>query len=124
MEFKQKQIWVINFDPSFGHEYKKVRPAIIIEDSHYIQTGILLTVVPISSKIEKQAELDVYLAKDEKNRLIKDSLIKTHQISSFDKRRFIKYIGDCSHEIFEKLQENIKKYLTLSEPNNQEKEGS
>jgi len=21
MEFKQKQIWLINFDPSFGHEY-------------------------------------------------------------------------------------------------------
>ena len=70
MEFKQKQIWLINFDPSFGHEYKKVRPGIIIEDSQYIQTGNLLTVIPISSKNEKQAELDVCLAKDEKNRLI------------------------------------------------------
>lgn len=122
MEFKQKQIWLINFDPSFGHEYKKVRPAIIVEDSQYIQTGNLLTVVPISSKIEKQAELDVYLAKDEKNRLMKDSLIKIQQISSFDKRRFIKYIGDCSQEVFKNLKENIKKYLALSEPDNQKKE--
>ena len=47
---------------------------------------------------------------------MKDSLIKTHQISSFDKRRFIKYIGDCSQETFKKLQENIKKYLALTEP--------
>ncbi|MCP5106166.1 MAG: type II toxin-antitoxin system PemK/MazF family toxin, partial [bacterium] len=33
MEFNQKQIWLVNFDPSFGHEYKKVRPALIIADS-------------------------------------------------------------------------------------------
>jgi mRNA interferase MazF len=48
VEFSQKQIWLINFDPSFGHEYKKVRPGLIIEDSEYIQTGNLITVLPIS----------------------------------------------------------------------------
>ena len=113
MDFSQKQIWLINFDPSFGHEYKKVRPGLIIEDSEYIQTGNLITVLPISSITEKQTELDVNLPKDEKNRLMKDSLIKIKQISSFDKRRFIKYIGGCNQEVFVKVLENIKKYLSL-----------
>jgi mRNA interferase MazF len=45
MEFKQKQIWLINFDPSFGHEYKKVRPAVIVGDSQYIQTGNLVSIL-------------------------------------------------------------------------------
>lgn len=120
MEFSQKQIWLINFDPSFGHEYKKVRPGLIIEDSGYIQTGNLITVLPISSITEKQTELDVNLPKDEKNRLMKDSLIKTKQISSFDKRRFIKYIGDCNQEVFKEVMENIKKYLSIEIEDNQD----
>lgn len=113
MKFKQKQIWLINFDPSFGHEYKKVRPALIIEDSPFIQSGNLITVLPISSKTDKTADMDVYLAKDNINRLMKDSLIKTHQISSFDKRRFIKYIGECDPHVFKNLQENVTRYLGL-----------
>ena len=119
MEFNQKQIWLVNFDPSFGHEYKKVRPALIIGDSKYTQTGNLITLIPISSKVEKRFELDVYLSTDNKNRLMKNSLIKTKQISSFDKRRFIKYIGDCDENVFEELLGNIKKYLTIGEKNNQ-----
>jgi mRNA interferase MazF len=119
VEFSQKQIWLINFEPSFGHEYKKVRPGLVIEDSEYIQSGTLLTVLPISSKTEKQTELDVYLPKDEKNRLMKDSLIKTRQISSFDKRRFIKYIGECNQEVFAKVLGNIKKYFSIEVENSQ-----
>ncbi len=114
MQFNQRQIWLINFDPSFGHEYKKMRPALIIQDTQYIQTSNLITVIPISSIIEKPLELDVFLSKDANNRLMKDSLIKTHQISSFDKKRFIKYIGVCDSENFEKVQGNIKKHLTLN----------
>lgn len=78
-----------------------------------IYTGNLITVLPISSITEQLTELDVNLPKDKKNRLIKDSLIKTKQISSFDKRRFIKYIGDCNQEVFKEVMENIKKYLSL-----------
>lgn len=52
--FQQGQIWMVNFDPSFGHEYRKIRPALIIESDHYIETGNLLTVVPLSSQIKKQ----------------------------------------------------------------------
>jgi len=46
---------------------------------------------------------------------MKDSLIKTQQISSFDKRRFIKYIGECEPHVFENLQHSVKRYLGLKE---------
>ena len=113
MQFKQKQIWLLNFDPGFGHECKKIRPALIRGDSQYLQSGSVITVLPISSKTDKQVELDVYLPKDERNRLMVNSLVKTRQISSFDKRRFIKYIGECDQKIFESVQDNIKKYLSI-----------
>lgn len=45
------------------------------------------------------------------NRLMLGSIIKTKQINSFDKRRFIKFIGICENHIFNELQDNINEYL-------------
>lgn len=109
--FQCGQIWLVNFDPSFGHEYKKVRPALIIQNNEYIESSDLLTVIPISSQITKPTDLDILLRKDAKNRLMTDSLIKMKQISSFDKRRFIKLVGYVSGEIMEKIRKNIKTIL-------------
>ena len=53
-KFRQGQIWLVNFDPSFGHEYKKIRPALIIEKDDYINFSSLLTCIPISSQVTKQ----------------------------------------------------------------------
>ena len=109
--FMRGQIWLVNFDPSFGHEYKKVRPALIIQNNEYIESSNLLTVIPISSQITKLTELDILLRKDYQNRLMTNSLIKTKQISSFDKRRFIKLIGTIDEEIMNKIENNVKNFL-------------
>ncbi|MCL5991403.1 MAG: type II toxin-antitoxin system PemK/MazF family toxin, partial [Bacteroidetes bacterium] len=45
MEFQQKQIWLINFDPAFGHEFQKTRPGLIIENNFYIPKFELLTIL-------------------------------------------------------------------------------
>lgn len=111
IRFQRGQTWLVNFDPSFGHEYKKVRPALIIQNDKYIESGNLLTVIPISSQITKQTELDILLRKDYQNRLMIDSLLKTKQISSFDKRRFVKLIGTIDEEIMNKIENNVKLFL-------------
>lgn len=85
--FKQGQIWLVNFGSSFGHEYQKTRPALIIEADVYLPLGSLITVILISSQVSKSNLLDVMLPKDEANHLISDSLIKTRQISSLKPAR-------------------------------------
>ena len=65
----------------------------------------------MSSQIAKPTELDIVLEKDNQNRLMKDSLIKTKQISSFDKGRFIKLIGTVNEQVMEKLDKNIHLFL-------------
>jgi mRNA interferase MazF len=109
--FQRGQIWLVNFDPSFGHEYQKVRPALIIQHDKYITSSQLLTVIPISSQTSKFTELDILLKKDLINRLMKDSLVKIKQISSFDKRRFIKFIGVVNHQTLEQVDKNIQLFL-------------
>ena len=112
-KFKRGQIWLVNFEPSFGREYKKIRPAIIAESNSHIPHGSLLTVIPISSKLSQKRELDVLLKKDSINRLMKDSIIKINQISSFDKRRMILHIGDISSDIMKNVEQNIRIFLDL-----------
>ena len=109
--FRCGQIWLVNFDPSFGHEYKKVRPALIIQNNNYIESSDLLTVIPISSQTTKQTELDILLRKDTQNRLMTDSLLKTKQISSFYKRRFIKLVGFANEETMKKVKMTIGDFL-------------
>jgi len=53
------------------------------------------------------------LKKDFLNRLMKDSLIKIKQISSFDKRRFIKLIGTINYQTLEQVDNNIQLFLGL-----------
>lgn len=112
---KQGDIWLVDFDPSVGHEYQKVRPALILENSSYIGLGNLLTVVPISSQVQKATLLDVLITKNSQNRLLNNSVIKTRQVSSFDKRRFIKRIGVCQADALGSVLQNITLFLKQDE---------
>ena len=84
--FQRGQLWLVNFEPSLGHEYRKGRPALIVQQDRYILSGTLLTIIPLSTQLDKARELDVRIPKDDRNRLLQDSLLKTAQISSFDRR--------------------------------------
>jgi len=42
-----------------------------------------------------------------------DSLAKVKQISSFDKRRFFKYIGDVDPDTMAKIEESLRQFLGL-----------
>lgn len=42
---------------------------------------------------------------------MKDSLLKVKQISSFDKKRFIKLIGIVNINIMKMVENNVKLYL-------------
>ena len=110
--FQRGHVWLVNFDPSVGHEYQKVRPALIIQQNTYLAGALsLLTVIPISSQVIKRSELDLLVTPDSQNRLLKPSLLKTQQISSFDKRRFIKYIGTLNDDTLHRIDEQLQLFL-------------
>ncbi|MBC7890728.1 MAG: type II toxin-antitoxin system PemK/MazF family toxin, partial [Sphingobacteriaceae bacterium] len=92
-------------------EYQKMRPALVVENDDYLSLGNLVTVVPVSSQTDKATLLNVPVRRNEKNRLQKDSLIKTRQISTFDKRRFVKRIGTCQESVLDRVLANISLYL-------------
>jgi len=92
-DIKQGSICIINCDPGIGREYKKIRPAIVVQADEITKKSKLITVVPLSSKIGKRDEDDFIIKSDNRNNLATDSVVKTKQISTFDKRRIIQPIG-------------------------------
>ena len=108
---KKGEIWLVNFEPAIGSEYKKVRPALIVQ-SDKIKSP-LLTVVPLSSQLKSRGKNDILVVKDSKNRLFVDSVLKVQQISSFDKKRFVHFVGIISEECFRDLQNYFKKHFEL-----------
>ncbi|MBI3922924.1 MAG: type II toxin-antitoxin system PemK/MazF family toxin [Armatimonadetes bacterium] len=72
--------------------------------------------MPISSQVAKRTQLDILLEKNDRNRLRQDSLLKVQQVSSFDKRRFIKLIGRVDPQIMGATDVKIKQFLFGAEP--------
>ena len=108
---KKGDIFLINFDPSFGKEYRKIRPALIMQSEKICSN--LVTTIPISSKVNKSNKNDIRINKNNKNRLFCDSLIKVGQISSFDKRRIFHFIGNVDSNILSEVDDYLRKHFEL-----------
>lgn len=106
-------IYLVNCEPSFGREMKKVRPALVIQESKIGENSPYVTVMPISSKVDKLTAVDVYVPKDAKNNLIADSIIKVRQISSFDKKRLIHFIGKANSPTVRSVRGYLRKHFGL-----------
>lgn len=86
-------IFLINFEPSFGSEQGRVRPALIIQSDILNKHSPLTIVAPITSKVyEKEYPTNVFLKK-EFSGLDKDSTILLNQLRAVDKKRIIKKLS-------------------------------
>jgi mRNA interferase MazF len=114
MKIKQFEIWTADLNPQIGTEPGKTRPVLIVQTNLLNKIPHPSTVVcPITTNIEKDAEiLRVHLTKGIAN-LLEDCDIMTDQIRSIDNRRLIKKIGDLPVEMTGLVRENIRIVLDL-----------
>lgn len=108
---KQGSIWFVEFTGQ-GHEYQKTRPAIIMESDSQLRVTSVITVVPVTKQQEKHKD-DIFITKDDVNNLLYDSVIKVHQVHTFDKTRFIKKIGNVEKEVIEKIKLYLKRHFDI-----------
>jgi mRNA interferase MazF len=111
---KQKEIWLINLDPTVGAEIHKKRPALIVNDDA-LGALPLKVIVPITDwkARYKDALWMVKIAPDSINNLAKVSAIDTFQIRSISTKRFIKKIGSISDEFLIKVQHALECVLSI-----------
>ncbi|MEK6932795.1 MAG: type II toxin-antitoxin system PemK/MazF family toxin [Nanoarchaeota archaeon] len=112
-EVKRGEIWLVNLDPTVGHEIRKSRPALIIQNDIGNKHSQITIIAPITSQsLEKIYPIEVLLPKKYSG-LDKDSKVLFNQIRAIDKERLIKRLGKINQEIIEKVDESIKISLGL-----------
>ena len=114
-EVKRGDIWLVNLNPTIGHEIKKSRPAVIIQNDLGNKYSPITIIAPITSQnIEKIYPIEVIL--DRKNSgLEKISKVLLNQIRAIDKGRLIKKLGKIDYETLIKVDASIKISLGLVE---------
>ena len=115
VDVKRGDIWLVNLDPTVGHEIKKSRPAVIIQNDLGNKYSPITIIAPITSQnIEKSYPIEVVL--DKKNYgLDRVSKVLLNQIRAIDKRRLIKKLGKVDYETMIKVDTSIKISLGLVE---------
>ncbi|MBI2144991.1 type II toxin-antitoxin system PemK/MazF family toxin [Candidatus Woesearchaeota archaeon] len=113
MEVKRGDIWLVNLDPTIGHEIRKARPGIIIQNNLGNKYGPITIIAPATSqKLEKIYHFEVFLSQ-ENSGLPKNSKALLNQIRAVDKKRLIKRLGQINNETLEKVNEALKISLSL-----------
>lgn len=112
-DVKRGDIWLVNLDPTIGHEIQKQRPAIIVQNDLGNKYSPITIIAPITSQgTDKIYPIEILLT-DENSGLIKKSKALFNQIRAVDKKRLIKKIGKITEETADNMNEAIKISLGL-----------
>ena len=110
---KQGEIWFVSFIESVGHEFKKDRPALIVQANDKLRTTDMITIIPLTSNIKNKYNDDIIVKKTEENGLYYDSVLKVCHLKSFDRSRFIKRIGVVNNVVIETVKQYLKKHFGI-----------
>ncbi len=102
------EVWWVDFEPSFGGEIKKVRPAVIVSNDTSNKYLNRVQVVPLSSQTERvyPSETLVVLGG-------RQSKAMANQLTTVSKERLANRAGVLSASDMMKVEETIKVQLDM-----------
>lgn len=101
MEIKRFQVYLVNLDPTIGHEIKKTRPCLIISPNEMNRNIGTIIIAPMTTKGRKYPTRVHCSFQGKKGQVVLD------QIRTIDKKRLIKKLGSVDN----KAQNNILNIL-------------
>ena len=116
VEFPRRgDIYLVQFDPTVGHEIQKTRPAVVIQNDVSNQYSPITIVAAISSQFSEPPFPREVLIEPSESGLPKRSAVIVNQIRSVDRRRLLKRLGRLSASSLKRIDEAIKISLGLIE---------
>lgn len=106
------EIWLVNLNPTLGHEQSGKRPALIVSvDTFNHGPADLVIVIPITSKY-KGIPLHVEIIPPDGG-VKKRSFVKCEDIRSISKERLLNRIGVVSTDVMSEVEERLKILIGL-----------
>jgi mRNA interferase MazF len=113
---KRGEIYLVSFDPTLGHEIKKTRPALIIQNDVGNRYSPLTIVAAITSKVSRVPyPVEVVIEASGASGLDIRSAIRLDQIRTVDRQRLIKRLGVIEPGTMAKVNQAIQVSLGLIE---------
>lgn len=105
----------ISLDPAVGHEIRKTRPCLVVQNDVGNRFSTVTIVVPVggAEHVAKPYPIHVPIPKGEAG-LVKDSVAMCNQIRCVDEARFGKTYGHVSPATMAKVDQALKVSLGLS----------
>ena len=105
MEISQYHIYLINLDPTVGHEIQKTRPCLVISPDEMNQNIHTVIIAPMTTKSHKYPTRIPVTIQNKKGWIVLD------QIRAIDNKRIIKKIGKINTETIKEVKSVIKEML-------------
>ena len=113
---RRGDIYLVSFDPTVGHEIKKTRPALIIQNDVGNRHSLLTIVAAITSTISPVLfPVEVVVAPTRNNGLVVSSAIRLDQIRTVDRQRLIKRLGAVDAAAMRRVDEALSISVGLLE---------
>jgi len=110
---RRGDIFLVNFDPTIGHEIKKTRPALVLQNDISNRYSPITIVAAITSKFETPSYPTEVIIQPEESGLRQVSAVVLNQIQSVDRRRLIKRLGKLQPETMRRVDQAIQISLGL-----------
>jgi mRNA interferase MazF len=113
---RRGEIYLVSFDPTVGHEIKKTRPALVIQNNVGNRHSPLTIVAAITSTISPVLfPVEVVIEPTKNNGLAVSSAIRLDQIGTVDRQRLIKRLGAADAAAMRRVNEALSISVGLVE---------
>jgi mRNA interferase MazF len=104
----------VDLNPTVGHEIRKARPCVVIQNDIGNANSHLTIVAPIEGAENRPKLYPVnVLVKSGEGGLAKDSVVLCEQVRTIDERRFLETWGKFNEETMRKIDESLRISLAL-----------
>ena len=112
---KRGEIWIVELDPTRGHEMQKTRYCLVIQSDVLNKKLPTYIIAPITSKVRVEwFPIGIVLKKGE-SELSKESQVMLNQVKAADITRFKKKVGKLSESTMVQVNESLSFVLGLNE---------
>jgi mRNA interferase MazF len=113
---RRGEVYLVEFDPTRGHEIQKTRPAVIIQNDVSNQYSPITIVAAISSQFgDPPHPREVLVGPGRTTGLSHPSAVILNQIRSIDRQRLLKRIGRIDGATIRRLDDALRISLGLVE---------
>ena len=110
---RRGEIYLVAFDPSVGHEIRKTRPALVIQNDVSNQYSPLTIVAAISSQFATPPHPREVVIEPPESGLPKTSAVVMNQIRTVDRARLIRRLGSLDPETMRRFDQALQISLGL-----------